>query len=198
MPLSPPMPVSRGFMPYDPLGDFTINEFDLVEPRDPSVFEKNEHGHDVFTIAGLNLTGEQEIERLEAADYRFLPGAEPCFRDKEYDPFHRLAEQEYKIVLMRHTVGGPGFDRHTESLRGKAHEFGYQDPVAGIIPRIREAVSDQQMNKIRAYNIVAFHKPIRDCVLSSSSGGVGRWIDATWFRAWWHAHTGYSAWLLPP
>src|SRR5690606_3159958 len=68
-------------------------------------FERNAHGHIVLTLAGLDLTGRQEIERLEAAGFRLMHQTKSCLcsirRKGSYYKNHRLVTgQRYKIALM--------------------------------------------------------------------------------------------------
>jgi hypothetical protein len=152
----------------------------------PSAFERNEHGHVIIEIEGLDLTGAQEVERLLAADYRMDDWAKSCLTSKKadsYDKNHRLeAGKKYKIVLMPATVISTDSERTTDNLRKKAIEFGYQKPLAGIVPRIRESVSDEQMKDIDVWYIAALHDPIKDSdgerlVLFALRDGDGRGLE---------------------
>jgi hypothetical protein len=168
-------------------------------------FERNGHGHIVLTLNCLNLTGEQEIARLLAAGNRVSDYAKSCFLNAKkdgYDAVHRL-EGERKIVLMPHAVIKRDSDRTTENLRKKGLEFGYQKPFAGIVPRIREAVTDEAMEKMGFWYIVALHDPItvsdgNPDVLYADRRDDGRWVDASWGDPdrRWNAG-GASAFLLP-
>src|SRR3989344_2206862 len=86
-------------------GNITLDELALFTQRkNPFVFERNQHGHIVVTVTGLDLTGAQEIERLEVAGYRVSNYAKSCFTSTtpdSYDANHRLvAGQTYRFALM--------------------------------------------------------------------------------------------------
>lgn len=174
----------------------------------PISFERNEHGHIVFTITGLDLTGEQEIKRLEDAGFRFSEYAKSCLSSTKkdgYDKNHRLVGgQKYKVALMPTREIERNSDRTTDALRKRGIEkYGYEKPLAGIIPRIREAVSDKQMEEMGFWYIAAPHDPINDSggspsVLCASRNGDGRWVgadldlpDSYWFDS------GAFAFLVP-
>lgn len=162
-----------------------------LEKRNPFAFERNEHGHVVLTFTGLDLVGAAEIERLEAAGYRVgRPYAESCFlstRDDSYDLHHRLvAGRIYQVALMPGVEIERDSDRTTEALRrrGMKH-YGYGKPVGGLIPRVRENLSDEQMKELGVRYAAALHDPIAGSggdpgVLGAGRGGGGRWVDACW------------------
>lgn len=153
----------------------------------PSQFKRNEHGHIVISITGLALTGEQEIERLTAKGFRFGGYARSCLTSKKkdgYDKSHRLEDGcEYQLVII------PGKEveqnRTTSELRKYAAGFGYEQPLAGVVPRIRETVSDKMMEEIGFWYITALHDPITDSdgdplVLDARRVDGGQWVAARW------------------
>jgi len=156
----------------------------------PVSFERNEHGHVVLSVTGLDLAGEQEVERLEAARFRVSGWAKSCLTSTKkdgYDKNHRLvAGQEYKIALMPTKEIERNSDRTTDALRTRGIErYGYEKPLAGIVPRIRESVSDEQMKEMGFWFIAALHEPIKDSdgdplVLNARRDGDGLWLFAFW------------------
>lgn len=115
-------------------GVITLDEFALFNQRkNPFIFERNEHGHIVITLMGLDLIGAQEIERLEAEKYRLGNYAKLCLLSQaadSYDKNHRLvAGQTYKVALMPGKEISKDSDRTTENLRKRATEhYGYGKP----------------------------------------------------------------------
>lgn len=175
-------------------GESVLVEFKKFVKRQPcwgpTMFERNEHGHIIVTVAGLDLTGAQEIERLEAAGCRVSDYAKSCFLSKKtdgYDKNHRLvADRQYKVALVPHKEIEREADRTTDALRKLGMEkYGYGKPLGGFTPRIREAVSDKQMEEMGLYYIVSLHDPIKDSdggphVLSANRLDDGRWVSAYW------------------
>jgi hypothetical protein len=155
----------------------------------PVSFERNEHGHIVLTFDGLDLTGEQEVERLIAAGFRVSDWAKSCLTSKMsdgYDKNHRLIAGQYQIALMPTREIERDSDRTTDALRKRGIEkYGYEEPLAGIMPRIRESVSDKQMEEMGFSYIAAPHDPIKDSdgdpfVLLAYRIDDGRWLYASW------------------
>ena len=153
-----------------------------------SAFSRNQHGHFVFTITGLYLTGAQEIERLEASGYRVGHYAGSVLRsvgEDGYDQKHLLiAGHSYQVVIMPGNVITKDRDRTTGNLRIENLMFGYKKPLAGIVPRIRELVSDKKLEEMGLWYIAGLHDPILDsngrpCVLTASRHGYGRWVGAS-------------------
>ena len=170
-------------------GGLSIDELELCAQRiNPFAFERNEHGHIVLSITGMDLTGAQEIERLKASGFRFSSWAESCLLSTKadgYDAKHRLvADQLYKIALMPTKEIEVAAERTTENLRNRGLQlYRYSKPLGGGIPRIRERVSDKQMEEMGLWYIAAPHDPIEDSdgdpdVLRASRHGDGRWVGA--------------------
>lgn len=174
----------------------------------PSQFERNKHGHIVLTLDGLDLTGEQEIERLTAAGFRVSNWAKSCLmstKEDGYDKNHRLiVGEQYKIALMPTREVERDSDRTTDALRKRGIEkYGYEKPLAGIVPRIRESVSDKQMEEMGFWYIAAPHDAVKD-----SGGGPGvlnadRYVDGRWLCAYFDrpdyrwGDSGAFAFLVP-
>ena len=170
--------------------------------------KRNKNGHFVFAFTGENLTGRQVIERFESAGFRI--GDSSCLIGKEedgYDKKHRLADRsEYQVVLMPsgEVRCDNWFDRRIGVIREHAAKFGYESPLAGIAPYVREAVSKTVMEKMGIEYITIFHEPIRDSagvprMLTVYWHGVDRWLCAGWanpVHRWWDDR-GAFAFLVP-
>lgn len=151
--------------------------------------QRNEHGHLIITVTGLDLTGAQEITRLEGAGYRISNYARLCLRSSApdgYDRNHRLvAGREYTVAFMPTAEIANVRERTTDNLRRHGIErYGYQKPLAGVVPRIRETISDKHMEEMSFGYVAAPHDPINDSdddpnVLYAPRGDDGRWLDAS-------------------
>ena len=76
-------------------------------------------------------------------------------------------------------------DRTTTNLRDRGMKhYGYGKPLAGFIPRVREALSDKQMEELGIYYATALHEPITDSLGRPDVLGAhrhdGPWVDAGW------------------
>jgi hypothetical protein len=178
---------------------------DFFRHRNPFAFERNKHGHVVLTLIGLDLTGVAEVKRTEAANYRISVYAKSCLlstREDSYDLHHRLvAGQIYKVALMPGKEIERDSDRTTANLRerGMKH-YGYGRPLGGLIPRVRETLSDSQIKELGIWYATALHDPVTDSggdprVLSAGRG------DGPWVEAYWDGPDGqwddYGAFVFP-
>lgn len=183
----------------------TLDELALFnQGKNPFALERNEHGHVIITVTDLDLTGEQEIERLTAAGYRLSDWAKSCLLSRKadgYDRNHRLENgRAYKIALMPGKEIECDAERTTENLRKRGIEkYGYKKSFAGIAPRIREVVSDKQLEEMGIWYVAALHDPIKDSdgypyVLYAGRSVDGRWLDAYWgdpqYR--WSGHGAFA------
>lgn len=139
----------------------------ILEHRNPFAFERNAHGHVVLTFTGLDLTGTEEIKRLEEADYDVGNCVRSCLRsirDDSYDKHHRLvAGRVYKVALMPGRDIQRDGDRTTKALRRRGMDYyGYGKPLGGLIPRVREVFSDRDMEDFGIWYAAALHDPITD------------------------------------
>lgn len=155
-----------------------------------SKIEINKHGHFVLTIEGMDLTGEQELERLTSAGFQVRGEAETCLRSLMFDMNHcLLAGRKYKVPLMPAGEIESYKERTASALLARGIErYGYQRSPAGIIPRIRECLSDKQMQAMEITHIVAPHIPIKDGhgrsnVLASTWCDVAKQIKHFWWDA---------------
>ena len=156
--------------------------------------ERNKHGHITFTITGIDLAGEKEIERLLTAGSLVDDWARECMssqRNGGYDQSHRLIEgRKYLIALMPTKEIENEHDRTTDHLRDRGiGKYGYCEPRGGIAPRIREFLSEDDMERIGLFYIAVPHKPIRDNLGCESMLRVGR---RTVVGPWLSAHFGSS------
>jgi hypothetical protein len=178
-----------------------------AKPEVVTEFERNEHGHIVLTITGRALSGAEEIERLVSAGYRVGDYAKQCLTSTKgdgYDRNHLLEDgREYKVVLVPHKEIERDSDRTTANLRKLGEKYGYGKPLAGSTPRIRESVSDKQMEEMGIWYIVVLHDPIKDAdgdpeLLGADRNGDGRWLHGCWDRpgSQWGVE-GASAFVVP-
>lgn len=175
----------------------------------PFSFERNEHGHIVLTVTGLDLSGEQEVERLIAAGFRMTDWAKSCFTSTKadgYDKNHTLsAGQWYKVVLMPTREIKCNSNRTTNALRKRGIEkYQYKKPLAGILPHICKLVLlDKRMEEMGFQYIAVPHNAIKDCddnpsVLYADRRDDGLWLHTHWVRPDDHwGGSGAFAFLVP-
>lgn len=156
--------LQKGNLTLDQLALFVQHQNPFLEKSFP--FPKNEHGHFLIEVTGLNLTGSEEIVRLEAAGFCIGDYAKSMLtstKPDSYDATHRLEDGKvYKLAIV------PGREvkknRTTANLQAYGAQFGYQKPLAGLIPRICESVTDKQMEQMGIRYIAALHDRIEDSI----------------------------------
>ncbi len=182
--------IRKGALTLDELALFTQRKNPFGDTLSP--ISRNQHGHFVATITGLNLTGAEEIARLEAAGYRISEYAKSVLLSvgtDGYDKKHRLiAGQTYQVAIMPGNVIVKNRDGTTANLRKEALRFGYEKPQAGIMPRIRELVSGEQLKEMGFSYITGLHDTILDSdgdpnVLIADRDDGGRWLYAYWVKS---------------
>ncbi len=156
----------------------------------PATFETDSaSGRITVKVKALGLSGEEWVARLEALKYRVSDYAKSVLRNPEYHK-HRLEPgMEYTIALVRGTEIRKDRDRTTAKLRELgARDYGkdvHDRTKAELACLLREAVSDEQLEKWGIWYIAILHDPIADLdggprVLSVRRRDEGRWLDASW------------------
>lgn len=153
-------------------------------------FQKNANGHFTFIIKGRHLSGVREVANMKEQDFLLNEYTERVLSDtrfNDYNTHHILEyEKEYQIVLL------PGCEvkgnRTVADVCGYAYSLGYQVPKAGIMPRIREVVSDKLMKRMSIRYIVGSHAPLRDkigdtYVLSTCHTDEGSYLCASSYNS---------------
>jgi hypothetical protein len=142
-------------------------------------FKRNEYGHVVLTLVGIDLSGMKEIARLEGLGFQVTDPARSCFKTLgEYDNTHKLTEGEkYKVALMPGSVIDAG---NTSFNKLRAHGmsvYGYGEPLAGLIPRICEDLTYTEIQRLGFLGLQCLHRPLKvtkgkDYVLCVGEDGV--------------------------
>lgn len=148
-------------------------------PTSEAIFERNEHGHVVFTLTGLGLSGREELKALESRYYNVSASAKYALASLLFDAEHQLALcRKYRVVLLPAEGPDAGTRRTLKEVCEEAERLGYGRSVAGIMPRIRESISDKQMEEMGIESVIAFHEPLtgatgEDVLLTSEFDGFG-------------------------
>lgn len=165
--------------------------------------ERNEHRHVLITFIGTCLTGAQEGVRLASGGYQFSSHAKSCFESRNadsYDTKHRLvAGQIYTVALVPAKEISRDCDRSPANLRKVVMEkYKYGKPLGGHIPRIRETISDKQMEDMGIWEIIGLHDPIKcgndRLMLRARRGNDGPWVSVCWDSPGflWHEDAAYE------
>ena len=130
---------------------------------DKSIVVRNRHSHVVITVTGLRLRGDEEIDRLQAAGYEVTETAIRYFcSDEEHNVYtadHLLQQdRRYSIVLVPRSEITARVRSHFDAMRYLTEhltkKFGYHVPLAGIAPRLCEAIPDEMLEHLGIDRIV--------------------------------------------
>lgn len=164
--------------------------------------EQNHHGHYTIQIIGRSLTGKQESQLL-GQKFRLEPSAVHLLHNPDYDAKHRLKEGKRYLIALVPFQKTADFNT-VESIQEYGCHFGYRVPRAGIMPRILETVSDEQMVRIGIRYMASLHDPIQDTdgtfnVLQVQRYyGGSRCLDAYWTHPDFGLHeNGAFPFLMP-
>lgn len=161
---------------------------------------KNQNGHYCLSFEGSARVGRDEITYLQLGGVNVGIHAQELLRHPDYDEHHRLvSNQVYNVVLIpgwgvpvvqrseediaahRARVGPHGAvytkTRGAADIQEFARLLGYGPPLAGMVPRIREVVSDEDMEAMGFWYIMALHQPIPDV------DGQPRFLHSIWHHS---------------
>jgi len=153
------------------------------------IFSTDKRGRFLITVTGLGLTGEEWLARLDAAGFKPTKWARDILTRPDYNEKHRLEPgKQYTVALM---FGKKEFstdaERTTANLRARGErDYGKSDDLRGELDLlIREAISDEQLERWEIYYIAVLHEPIVDSdgspsILALDRDGGGRQVDAFW------------------
>jgi hypothetical protein len=140
---------------------------------------REEHGIIYLTVTSDGTTGEEWISRIERKGLRMGRCAKSILCSTAFIP---TSGTVYRIAVLK---GSLFFDRErrTSNIRTKASKRGFIKPHPEVACLIRDALSDNDINAMGLWHIVAMHDPIRDYngnpyLLDAYRVGIGCWLDA--------------------
>ncbi len=130
-----------------------------------------------FSVMSDGTTGPQWIERLEKLSFRVRDYAKSVLRSPDFKPTNGMT---YKIAILKGMLFEDN-DLVTKNIRAEADRRNLTKPNAEVACLIRENFSDEEIEAMSLWWIIAMHEPIRDSggvprLLSASRGGGGRWL----------------------
>lgn len=135
-----------------------------------------------ITVKTLGLTGPQWIERLEKNKYRIGSYAKEILNSPDFKPCESGEQIEIAFISVK------DMDKSlatTQEIKAYAKSKGYGNAYPEIALLVREAISDEEMEKMGFWYIASLHDPIKDSdglpsVLRAYRSDGGRWVDACW------------------
>jgi hypothetical protein len=170
------------------------------------LFNTDRHGRVLITVTGLGLTGEEWVARMESNQFRVSKWARDILSRSDYNEKHRLeVGVKYTVAL----VLGKEISRDTERTTADIRQVGSRDYGASEALRgelamlLREAISDEQLERWGIWYIAVLHEPIVDSsgdlnVLDVRRDGLGQWLFTHCGRAEYEwSQSGAFAFISP-
>lgn len=144
-----------------------------------------------LTVTSDGTTGVQWIERLEKRGDRVSDYAKSVLRSKDFKPTSGVMTE---IAVLKGMLFEDD-DRITKKICAEADKRNLTKPNAEVACLFREKFSDQEIEAMGLWWIIAMHEPIQYAVghpflLVACRGGNGRWLGADcdepggrWYRA---------------
>lgn len=153
------------------------------------LFRTDKFGRILVTVTGLGLTGEEWLIRLEGAGSKPTKWARDILTRPDYNDKHRLEPgKQYTVALV---FGKKEFttdtERTTANLRKRGErDYGKSDNLRGELALLlREAISDEQLERWGIDYIAVLHEPIVDSGGVPRILGLGRSVDGRRVGAFW-------------
>lgn len=130
------------------------------------IFQTDKHGRILITVTGLGLTGGCQLLRIFAAGFLPTEKAKNILSQPDYNDKHRLEQgRQYTVALISSEMEFPiKARRNMHNLRMRAkRDYGKSDNLRGELALLlREAVSDEQLERWGVSHIAVLHEPIVD------------------------------------
>ena len=124
-------------------------------------------------------TGPQWIKRLKNKGFRVGKDAKSILLSPNFKPTIRVVNQ---VAVLKGMLFEDN-DRITVKIRAEAQKRGWTKPNAEIACLIRESFSDEELEAMGLWGIIAMHDPIKDSggdpnLLGADRDGDGQWLNA--------------------
>jgi len=158
-----------------------VYEEPLTSERTPSWREQD--GVIYFSVTSDGTTGEEWIKRLKNKGFRIGDYAKQLLRSLDFQPTSGVTTE---VAVLKGMLFKDN-DRITKKIRAKAGERKLTKPNAEVACLIREKFTDEEIEAMGLWWIVAMHEPINDSdgdpdLLSACRSGGGRWLRAYYDR----------------
>jgi len=168
-------------------GEVTVSE--------PERNWREENGEIYLTVTSDGTTGPEWIERLKEMNFRISNYAKSVLCSADFNPTDGITTE---VMILKGELFEDN-DRITKKIRAEAERRNIATPNAEIACLIREKFSDEEIEKMGLWRIVAMHKAIktsggRSGLLGVSRGGDGRWLSAYYAYPGgrWDLETGFA------
>jgi len=148
-----------------------------------------------LSVTSYGTTGPQWISRLESKDFRVSDYAKQLLRSDDFKPTNGVTTE---VAVLKGELFNDN-DRITKKIRAEANKRKLEKPNAEVACLIREKFTDEELEAMGLWYIVAMHEPIEDSggspyLLCAYRSGGGRWLDAyyDWSGRRWDRDSGFA------
>ncbi len=148
-----------------------------------------------LSVTSDGTTGPQWIERLEGKGFRLSNYAKSVLRSPDFKPTSGVTTE---IAILKGMLFEDN-DRITKKIRAEADKRKLTKPNAEVACLIRENFSDEEIEAMGLWWIVAMHEPIKDSDGGPVLLGAGRFGDGRWLGAYyggpgdgWNCEGGFA------
>lgn len=132
-----------------------------------------------FSVVSDGTTGDGWIERLKSKGFQISKWARDLLLSPDFKPTSGV---KYEVAVLKGKLFTDS-NRVTKNIRARADRRNWAKPSPEIVCLIREMFSDQEIEAMGLWVIVAMHAPIKDSngdpdLLGASRHGNGRWLGA--------------------
>ena len=140
---------------------------------------REEDGIIYFSVTSDGTTGEDWIKRLEGNGFRVGDYAKQVLRSPDLKPTSGVTTE---VAVLKGMLFEDN-DRITKKIRAEAEKRKLVVPNAELACLIREKFTDEEIEAMGLWYIVAMHEPINDSdgdpgLLLACRNDVGRWLGA--------------------
>ena len=148
-----------------------------------------------LSVTSDGTTGPEWIARLKKRGYRVSDYAKSVLCSKDFKPTSGVTTE---IAILKGMLFEDS-NRITKKIRAEVESRKLTKPNAEVACLIRENFSDEEIEAMDLYWIVAMHEPIKDSVggpelLGADRDGGGSWLGADYGRpgGWWNRSDGFA------
>lgn len=140
---------------------------------------REEDGVIYFSVTSDGATGEDWIKRLKSNGFRVGLYAKDVLRSPDFEPTNGVTT---KVAVLKGMLFEAN-DRITKKIRAEADVRRFEKPNAEVACLIREKFTDEEIEAMGLWWIVAMHEPINDHDGGARLLGAGRLDDGRWLDA---------------
>ena len=153
-------------------GEITVSE--------PNRSWREQDGVIYFSVTSDGTTGEAWIKRLEDKSFRVGDYAKSVLRSMDFKPTSGVTTE---VAVLKGMLFEDS-NRVTKKIRAEADKRKLFKPNAELACLIREAFSDEEIEAMGLWGIIAMHEPIKDSgggpsLLGADRSDGGPWLDAS-------------------